>query len=141
MKKYRITVNGTTYEVEVEELSQDRAAVLQPAQSKASPSPQKDTSRPASPQNQQPAQQPKPVAAPKPKAAAGGQGVKAPMPGTILSIKVKEGDRVSAGDTLLILEAMKMENEINAPCDGTITAVHVSEGVSVNTGDPLINIE
>lgn len=140
MKKYRITVNGTTYEVEVEELSRGAAAAPQPAQPQVSPPPRREASQPApSPQNQQPAEQPKP--APKPQAAGGQGAVKAPMPGTILSIKVKEGDRVSAGDTLLILEAMKMENEINAPCDGTVTAVHVSEGASVNTGDPLINIE
>ena len=71
---------------------------------------------------------------------AGGQKVNAPMPGTILEVRVTEGATVKKGDILLILEAMKMENEIMAPCDGTIKQVVAAKGASVNSGDPLIVI-
>ena len=67
--------------------------------------------------------------------------VTAPMPGIILSIIVKEGDQVSAGDSLLVLEAMKMENEIHAPRAGTIKKIHVSEGAEVRAGSELIEFE
>ena len=79
-----------------------------------------------------------PVAAPAP--VAGGQKVNAPMPGTILEVRVTEGAAVKKGDILLILEAMKMENEIMSPCDGTIKQVVAAKGASVNSGDPLIVI-
>ena len=87
-----------------------------------------------------------PAAAPAPAApaaaapVAGGQKVNAPMPGTILEVRVTEGATVKKGDILLILEAMKMENEIMAPCDGTIKQVVAAKGASVNSGDPLIVI-
>ena len=110
MKKYRVNVNGTVYEVELEEIT--GAA---PAASVAAP-----------------AVAPAPAAAP-----AGGEKVCAPMPGNILDVKVKAGDSVKAGDTLLILEAMKMENEIFAPCAGTISSVAVAKGAAVNPGDVL----
>ena len=72
--------------------------------------------------------------------AAGAVSVTAPMPGNILDVKVKAGDSVKAGDTLLILEAMKMENEISAPQDGTIASVNVRKGDVVNSGDLLITM-
>lgn len=75
-----------------------------------------------------------------PVAAAGAVSVTAPMPGNILDVKVKAGDSVKAGDTLLILEAMKMENEISAPQDGTIASVNVRKGDVVNSGDLLITM-
>ena len=78
-----------------------------------------------------------PVAAAAPAGAAGAVSVNAPMPGNILDVKVKPGDSVKAGDTLLILEAMKMENEISAPQDGTIASVNVRKGDVVNSGDLL----
>ena len=85
-----------------------------------------------------------PVAAAAPAAApasaAGAVSVTAPMPGNILDVKVKAGDSVKAGDTLLILEAMKMENEISAPQDGTIASVNVRKGDVVNSGDLLITM-
>ena len=75
-----------------------------------------------------------------PAGAAGAVSVTAPMPGNILDVKVKAGDSVKAGDTLLILEAMKMENEISAPQDGTIASVNVRKGDVVNSGDLLITM-
>ena len=95
MKKYRVTVNGTAYEIELEELT---------------------------------------GAAPAPAVApAGGAQVKAPMPGTILDVKVQNGQSVKKGTVLCVLEAMKMENEIQAPCDGKITSLNVRKGDSVET--------
>lgn len=70
-------------------------------------------------------------------APAGGEKISSPMPGTILSVNVSNGSAVKKGDVLMILEAMKMENEIMAPCDGTIASVNVTKGASVNTGDLL----
>ena len=111
MKKYTITVNGTAYEVEVEE-----AGVVASA--------------------------PKAAAAPAPKAAApvaaGATTVSAPMPGKVLEVKVKAGDAVKSGDVLMILEAMKMQNDILAPADGTVSDVRVSAGQTVSTGDVMI---
>ena len=73
-------------------------------------------------------------------AAAGKETVKAPMPGTINAVKVSNGQAVKKGDVLVILEAMKMENEIMAPCDGTVASVNVSQGATVNTGDVLVSL-
>ena len=132
MKKYRITVNGTSYEVEVEELGASYA----PAP--AAPAP---AARPAAPKAA-----PAPVAAPAPAApaaapSAGASVVSAPMPGNILDIKVKAGDSVKKGDVLLILEAMKMENEIMAATDGVVDAVLTSKGAVVESGAPLISMK
>ena len=82
----------------------------------------------------------KAAAAPSASAPAGAVKANAPIPGTILDIKVNPGDQVKRGDILLILEAMKMENEILAPQDGTIASVNVSKGASVNSGDLLVSI-
>ncbi|WP_053955577.1 biotin/lipoyl-containing protein [Inediibacterium massiliense] len=125
MKKFNITVNGNSYEVEVEELGGV-------------------TSTPAQRPVVQRSQAPVPKAAPKPqpqkaaKAPVGGNTVTAPMPGTILDIKVKEGDTVDNGQVLLILEAMKMENEIMAPLAGKVVSIHTTKGASVNAGDVLV---
>ena len=123
MKKYTITVNGTAYEVEVEEAGVVAAAP------KAAPAPA-------------PAPKAAPAPAPAPKAAApvaaGATTVSAPMPGKVLSVNVKVGDAVKAGDVLMILEAMKMQNEIMAPADGTVSDVRVSAGQTVGTGDVMI---
>lgn len=124
MKKYTITVNGTAYEVEVEE-----AGVVASAPK-------------AAPKAAAPAPAPKAAPAPAPKAAApvaaGATTVSAPMPGKVLSVNVKAGDAVKSGDVLLILEAMKMQNEIMAPADGTVSDVRVSAGQTVATGDVMI---
>ncbi len=120
MKKYNVTVNGTVYEVLVEE-ADVQVADTAPAAPSAS-------AVPAAP------------AAPKTAVPAGGRVVKAPMPGTILKMNVKEGDEVKADTLVCILEAMKMENEIFAGADGTVKAINVSQGASVNSGDPIVTL-
>ena len=116
MKNLIVTVNGVAYNVTVEEgtgAAVASAPVAAPAPAAA------------------------PAASAAPAGAAGSVTVTAPMPGNILDVKVKAGDSVKAGDTLLILEAMKMENEISAPQDGTIASVNVRKGDVVNSGDLL----
>lgn len=122
MKQYRVTVNGQSYDVAVEELGAGAASprAAAPVQAPAVP-----------------AAAPAPVAAP----SAGATTVKAPMPGTVMSFKVSVGQAVNRGDVLLILEAMKMENEIVAPQAGKVAALKVPVSASVNTGDPLIDLE
>ena len=125
MKYYNITVNGVAYSVSVEETAAGSAPVAAPA-------------APAAPKA--PAA---PAAAPKAAAPAGAAGavtVKAPMPGNILDVKVAAGASVKAGDVLVILEAMKMENEIVAPQDGTVASVNVNKGDTVNSGDVLVSM-
>ena len=117
MKKYRVTVNGTAYEIELEELT---GAAPAPAAASAASAPT-----------------PAPAAA----APAGGEQVTSPMPGTILSINVAAGDTVKRGQVLMILEAMKMENEIMCPCDGKIASVNTSKGSSVESGTLLCVIQ
>ena len=131
MKKYVIRVNGKAYEVEVEEVK-----------SGASPAPRASVSS-------APVQTPAPFSpSPQPKAApvqAGPDGkgnrIAAPMTGTILKLNVNPGDSVKKGEVLLVLEAMKMENEVFAPFDGKVASIHASMGTSVNAGDPLIDFE
>ena len=122
MKKYRVNVNGTVYEVELEEITGAAAAPAAPAPAPVAAAP---------------------VAAPAPAAAvpAGGEKVCAPMPGNILSVNVAAGDTVTRGQVLLILEAMKMENEIMAPCDGTIASVNTTKGSAVESGALLCVIQ
>lgn len=116
MKKYNVNVNGTNYEVVIEEVNGAEIAAAAPAAAPA----------------------PAPVAAPAPAAApAGGETVNAPMPGNILAVNVTAGQAVKKGDVLLVLEAMKMENEIMSPVDGTVTSVAVTKGATVETGAVL----
>ena len=124
MRKFNITVNGVAYEVEVEEVAAGESAAPAAAPKAAAPAPKAA-----------PAAKP---AAPKAAPVANGTKVNAPMPGTILDVKVAQGQAVKKGDILCILEAMKMENEILAPQDGTVAQVNVTKGASVNSGDALV---
>lgn len=122
LRKFKIKVDGTEYLVEMEELTVPGLAPVAPA--------------PAAPEPV-----PAPAPAPAPSApTAGADAQTAPMPGKILEIKHNVGDAVSANDTVLVLEAMKMENAIVAERAGTITAMHVSAGQMVNPGDALFTI-
>lgn len=129
--KYKVTLNDKTYEVVVERgeaiLVDEYAAAPAPA-----PAP---VAAPAAPAAPAPAAAPAAPAAP---AVAGGEPVAAPMPGTILDIKVKAGDSVKSGQLIAILEAMKMENEIFCPRDGVVAQVVATKGSSVDTGAPII---
>ncbi len=124
MKNYRITVNGASYDVSVEELAAGAVAAA-------------------------PVKAPAPVAAPAPAApapapakssGAGSIKVASPMPGKILDIKAKVGDSVKKGQIVLILEAMKMENEVVAPEDGTVASIDVTVGAMVEAGDTLASL-
>ena len=121
MKNYTITVNGTVYEVSVEEGGAGSAPV-RAAAPKAAPK--------------------APAAAPAPAAAApaGATTVEAPMPGKILNIKVSEGQAVKFGEVVVIMEAMKMETEIVAPADGTVAQILVKAGDAVDTGAALVTL-
>ncbi len=127
MRKFMITVNGKSYEVLAEEIKDGSAAPTIPAAPVAVPVP-------AAPKAA-------PKAAPAAAAPAGAEKVAAPMPGTILEVKVSNGQAVKEGDVLFILEAMKMENEILAPKAGTVVALSTSKGASVASGDTLCAIQ
>ena len=116
MKAYKVNVNGNVYEITIEVI--DKADIKAPAAPAAAPAPA-----------------PAPVAAP-----AGAQTVSAPMPGTILKVNVSNGQAVKKGDVLMILEAMKMENEILAANDGTVSSVNVTAGQSVESGTVLCTL-
>ena len=116
MKAYKVNVNGNVYEITIEVI--DKADIKAPAAPAAAPAPA-----------------PAPVAAP-----AGAQTVSAPMPGTILKVNVSNGQAVKKGDVLMVLEAMKMENEILAPCDATVSSVNVAQGAAVDSGATLCTL-
>lgn len=123
MKNYTITVNGTPYNVTVEE-----GISSAPAPVAAAPAPAAAAA---------PAPQPKVAPAPQ---SAGGISVDAPMPGNILDVKTSVGASVKAGEVLVILEAMKMENEIVAPQDGTVASVNVNKGDTVDAGQTIVTL-
>ena len=120
MKKYNVTVNGTAYEVTLE--------AVDASEVKTSPAP---AAAPAA------APAPTPAAAPAAPVSGGKETVSSPMPGNILAVNVTNGAAVKKGDVLMILEAMKMENEIMSPCDGTVLSVGVTKGATVETGAVL----
>ena len=114
MKKYRVNVNGNNYEIAIELIDEAEAKSAAPA----------------------------PVAAPVQSAApAGGEKITSPMPGNILSVNVSNGDTVKKGQVLMVLEAMKMENEIMSPIDGTIVSVNTTKGATVESGALLCVIK
>ena len=113
MKKYRVNVNGTNYEVELELVSENEVKSAAPAAAPAAPA----------------------AAVP-----AGGETVTAPMPGPILDVKVAAGAAVKKGEVILVLEAMKMENEVVAPEDGTVASINVAAGDAVEAGDTLATL-
>ena len=130
MKNYNVTVNGVTYTVTVEEIGEVAAAP-------AAAVPAAPVAAPVAAPAPAPAA---PKAAPAPAPAAGGEAVKAPMPGTILKMNVKVGDKIEKDSLVCILEAMKMENEIFAPVSGTVTAINAPQGATVNTGDAIVTL-
>ena len=134
MAKYVVTLNGKNYEVEVEKNTAKITNTTAAAAPAAAPAP-KAAPAPAPVAAPAPAPAPAPVAA----APAGGANVTAPMPGTVLNVVAPVGTAVKAGDVILILEAMKMENGIVAPCDGTVASV-AAKGTSVNTDDVLATL-
>ena len=119
--KYVVTLNGKNYEVEVTETDAVLLGVSEAVAPVAAPAPAAAPAAPAAP-------------------SAAGTNVPSPMPGTILSVNVTAGQAVKAGDVLLVLEAMKMENDIVAPCDGTVKQLLVQKGSTVNTDDVLVVI-
>ncbi len=134
MAKYVVTLNGKNYEVEVEKNTAKITNTTAAAAPAAAPAP-KAAPAPAPVAAPAPAPAPAPVAA----APAGDANVTAPMPGTVLNVVAPVGTAVKAGDVILILEAMKMENDIVAPCDGTVASV-AAKGTSVNTDDVLATL-
>ena len=116
MKAYKVNVNGNVYEITIEVI--DKADIKAPAAKAQAPAPA-----------------PAPAAAP-----AGAQTISAPMPGTILKVNVSNGQAVKKGDVLMVLEAMKMENEILAPNDGTVSSVNVAQGATVESGTVLCSL-
>ena len=143
MKEYKYKINGNEYNVAVEELEGNKVNVTVNGKSY-----QVELDRPAKPAVSKPVARPAaapaaaPVSAPAPKAApaAGGAGIKAPLPGVILDIKVKVGDAVAKGQTVAILEAMKMENNINADREGTVVSINVEKGQSIAEGTDIITL-
>lgn len=128
--KYKITLQGRTYEIQVERgeamlLDEYEAKTPVPAAPPAAPVPV-----PAAP----------PAAAPAAGPVSAGTKVDSPLPGNILKINVTEGQAVKAGDVLIIIEAMKMENEVAAPCDGVVKQIVTTKGAVVSTGDTLLVI-
>ncbi|MBQ3146517.1 MAG: biotin/lipoyl-binding protein [Oscillospiraceae bacterium] len=130
--KYKITLNGRTYEVEVEA---GKAMLLDEYEAIAPTAPAAAAAAPAA---AAPAAAPAAPAAPA--VTGAGDAVNAPMPGTILKVNIQNGQAVKEGDVLVVLEAMKMENEILAPKNGTVTQVLVSKGSTVDTGAPMVVI-
>lgn len=142
MKKYNITVNGKKYEVEVEETDQHLKTPAPAVDSKlASMSVDRPVAaEPKSSSSPAPVRTADPVNPTDMSASEGSVKVTSPMPGTILKVNVSVGQKVSKGDVLCVLEAMKMENDIVSPDDGTVAGMSVSKGSSVNAGDLLVSL-
>jgi len=122
MKRFNITVNGKAYDVTVDEITDSSSPVSITA---PAPAPKAVVSAPST--------SPAPVGA--------GEKITAPMPGTILDVKVSVGDSVTKGQVIMVLEAMKMENDIVSPCDGKVTSITVKKGDTVNSADTIATIQ
>ncbi|PWM47239.1 MAG: acetyl-CoA carboxylase biotin carboxyl carrier protein subunit [Clostridiales bacterium] len=122
MKKYKVNVNGTSYEIEIEEISSNE---VKSSEVKSAPAAATTAAHPVKAEPSAPV------------ASGSGKEITSPMPGTILSVNVTDGQNVKAGDILMILEAMKMENEILAPCDGKISNISVTKSATVDSGSLL----
>ena len=131
MRQFNITVNGVQYSVAVEEVGAASAPVAAPVAAAPVTAPVAPVAAPAD--------APAPAAAPAP--VAGGEKINAPMPGTVVNVQVTAGESVTKGQVLLVLEAMKMENEIMSPRDGVVAGVHVTKGESVDSGKLLISLQ
>lgn len=132
MKKLRVTINGLAYDVQVEEL---------PTEGGTAPASIQRSLESEGVRQVAPTPQVVPAAAPAKKPIAGGSGdIVAPMPGVIKSIQVKVGDKVKAGDVLIVLEAMKMENEISTKKAGKVKEIKVSVGQTVGMGESMVEI-
>ena len=138
MKNYTITVNGNVYDVTVEEKTSSGPAAA-PAPRAAAPVPAPAAAAPA-PSAPAPAAEPAPAPKPLSSGTEGSVRIEAPMPGKILDVMVSPGQAVKKGDVLVILEAMKMENEIVTPSDGVVAGIHVASGDSVESGTLLATL-
>ncbi|MDN6836796.1 MAG: biotin/lipoyl-binding protein [Lactococcus lactis] len=127
MNNYEVEIDGKLYRVTIEEISESERS--EPKNDSQADKPKKET--------KQSVEQSQPAPAPT---SGSGQEVTAPMPGNVLKVSVKTGQTVKKGETVVILEAMKMENEIVAPSDGTISAINVKEGQSVESDDVLFEL-
>lgn len=142
MSQYNLKINGKEYSVSVDSVKGDHAEVTVNGKKYeveiARPKPQVEIPiRPVPPDNEDTA----PIRRPsRRKAVSAGMTVDSPLDGNIISVKVKIGEAVRSGQTVAVLEAMKMENEIQAECDGTVTAVHIGKGDHVTVGEPIITI-
>ena len=137
LRKFKISIDGTQYLVEMEEVGAPQATPADAAPVAAAPAPV-----PAAAPAPAPAPESAPAAAPAPAAPApaGAHVQNAPMPGTIVDIRVNVGDTVTANQPVMVLEAMKMENEVVADRDGVIASIDVAKGAMVNPGDPLFSL-
>ena len=130
MRQFRVVVNGNEYKVAIEELAEEASAVEQATVPRQSKTPAASSTKAKS------VNQPAPVK--KETSGAGEGSIVAAMPGTILDVKVAAGDSVTKGQPLLVLEAMKMENDVMAPFDGVVKEIYTTKGASVNSGDSLM---
>ena len=140
MKEYKYTINGNQYQVAIEEAGETTA--------KAIVNGTEYIVEWEKPKEEKPVVKVKPAAAPKPATAApaaapaaapvSGNAIKTPLPGVIIDVKVSVGDTVKKGDTVVVLEAMKMDTPVNATSDGTVTKIYVAAGQSVQEGEPLV---
>lgn len=148
MSQYKFKINGSNYEVAVNSVEGNIANVtvngvsynVELENAPAAAAPVTASVPQAAPAQAAPAQAQAAAPAPAPKPSGAGKSVNAPLPGVIIEISVKEGQAVKAGQKVAVIEAMKMENEIQAEWDGTVTAIHASKGDSLQEGAPIVTI-